>query len=55
MLIISLIQRKGQVRNRLNNIPTIPRIFLLAVLVTITIIATLINNNTGGGFMYAQF
>lgn len=55
MLIISLIQRKGQVRNRLNNIPTIPRIFFLAVLVTITIIATLINNNTGGGFMYAQF
>ena len=55
MLIVSLIQRKGSVRDKLNKIPTIPRIFILAVLVTITLLATLINNNSGGGFMYAQF
>lgn len=55
MFVVSLIQRKGPVRDKLNKLPTIVRVFMLAVLVSITILVTLSTNNTGGGFMYAQF
>lgn len=55
MLIISLIQRKVPVRDLLNRIPNVFRIFLLALLISITILAVFTTNNTGGGFMYAQF
>ena len=55
MLIVSLIQRKGSVRDKLNKIPTLFRVFMLAILVSITILVTFLTNSSGGGFMYAQF
>ncbi len=55
MLTVSMIQRKKSVRGVFNKIPTIIRIFILSLLISIIIISLLFNNNTGGGFMYAQF
>lgn len=55
MIIVSLIQRKRPVRELLNKIPTIFRIFILAVLVALVIFAAYCTGTVGGGFMYAQF
>ena len=55
MIIVSLIQRKRPVRDLLNKIPTVFRIFVLAVLVAFVIFAAYCTGTVGGGFMYAQF
>ena len=55
MLIFSLIQRKKSVRTMFNKLPTIPRIFILALLISILIFAALYADNSVGGFMYEQF
>ena len=55
MLIVSLIQRKKSVRDLLNKLPKILRIFILAILVSISILAVFYTDSGGGGFMYAQF
>ena len=55
MLIVSLIQRKKSVRDIFNKIPTVFRIFILALLISILIFAAGCTDSVGGGFMYAQF
>lgn len=55
MLIVSLIQRKKPVRELFNKIPTVLRIFILALLIAILIFAAFCTDSNGGGFMYAQF
>lgn len=55
MLIVGLIQRKKSIRDILNKIPTVPRIFILALLISILIFAAFCTNSVGGGFMYEQF
>lgn len=55
MLIVSLLQRKRPVRDVFNKIPTILRLFILALLISILIFAACCTEGAGGGFMYAQF
>ena len=55
MLIVSLIQRKKSVRDIFNKIPTVFRIFILALLISILIFAAGCTDSVGRGFMYAQF
>ena len=55
MILFSLIQRKISVNVTFNKIPTILRLFILAILVSTMIFALLCTSNAGGGFMYAQF
>lgn len=55
MLIVSLIQRNKSIRELFNRIPTIIRIFILALLISISLFAAMCTDSNGGGFMYAQF
>ncbi len=55
MLIFSLIQRKYSVGKLFNKIPTVIRIFILSLIITILIIIAFGLNNVSGGFMYEQF
>lgn len=55
MIIVSLIQRKGPFRDKFNKVPTVIRIFILALLISISIFAAFCTGTVGGGFMYAQF
>lgn len=56
MLIISLFGRNHSVREEFNKrVPLVFRLFILAILITVSIISALYTGDNGGGFMYAQF
>lgn len=55
MIAFSLVQRNKSISKLFNKIPTVLRIFILALLISISLFAAFCTNNAGGGFMYAQF
>lgn len=55
MLTVSLLQRTGSVRVRLNRLPLGIRLVILAALIAVTVAFGSLAVGGGGGFMYAQF